>query len=79
MSLVFFAPNPTGLSFTRWSATLCEELAGYNLPNPVSEGSWRDWAEQLFAIPELVELGVADPRGFATWWEWAANVSQVST
>lgn len=69
--------DPRGISFVQWASLLCEALAEYNVPNPVSEDSWNIWVDQLAAIPELAELGVPDGRAFKVWQDWAANISQV--
>lgn len=69
--------DPYTTPFERWAADLTEQLASYNPPSPVDEGSWIVWAEQLCALPALDELGMPDPRGFSSWRDWAAALSQV--
>lgn len=66
-------PNPYATPWWRWSAWLVEELTTYNVPNPVTEDLWQNWAIIIFAIPELVEEGIADPRNFGSWQDWAAS------
>lgn len=71
-------PNPYGgLSFMRWAQLLSQQWAQYNVPSPVSEGLWHEWAEHVRANPAVVSLGVVDPRGFSDWRAWAAKILQV--
>lgn len=76
-ALTFDVPLPEHTPFLRWARILLEELAGYNVPNPVSEDLWLQWAIQVFAVPELVDQGVADPRAFGRWQDWALTFLQV--
>jgi hypothetical protein len=69
--------NPLGMDFLRWARLLVEALAEYNVPNPVSEDLWVQWATNFVAVPEIAQLGVPDPRTFGDWKTWAANVTQV--
>jgi len=68
--------DPRGLTFDRWASLLTEELAAYNVPNPGPEDSWFNWACSLLEVPELVSLGLIDPRGFIGWREWAEQLVQ---
>lgn len=79
MSLSIVPPDPRGLTFAHWSSLLQEELAAYNAPRPADEDTWRDWAVQIFALPELTNLGLADPRGYDDWRRWAADIIQVAS
>ncbi len=72
-------PNPSVTAFAKWAAILVEQIAGYNVPNPVSEAEWLQWATQVYAVPEMVEAGMSDPRAFADWTSWATNFMQVTT
>ena len=72
-------PVPGSTPFLRWARILLEDLVSYNVPNPVSEDLWLQWATQVFFIPEVQGAGVADPRGFSRWQDWAATFLQVST
>lgn len=76
--IAFQVADPYHTPWARWTGILVEDLTPYNVPNPVPEDLWLQWALQVFAIPELVELGVADPRNFKRWQDWAATFSQVS-
>lgn len=78
MSLDLTAPNPLGTSWERWSALMTQELAGYNVPNPTPEPQWFEWAVVVYANPEIVELGIADPVQFSSWRDWAATLLQVT-
>jgi hypothetical protein len=69
--------NPNTLSFLRWARLLVEGLSEYNVPNPVSEDLWVEWATNFVAVPEIAQLGVPDPRTFGDWRTWATNVTQV--
>jgi len=71
--------NPHLTPWARWAGSLAEELASYNVPNPGAEDLWVQWAETFCAIPELSEVGLAEPRGFRTWQDWATFTSQVLT
>lgn len=68
--------DPRGQEFARWGALLTEELAAYNVPNPRTEDLWFDWACSLFGSPDLVSLGLPDPRGFPNWQAWAEQLVQ---
>jgi hypothetical protein len=74
----FQLPDPYHTTFMRCALILLEDLTAYNVPRPVGEGQWFSWAVQLFAIPELLELGLTDPRGFSNWQDWMASLLQVS-
>lgn len=77
-AVVFGVPLPEATPFLRWAHILLEDLLSYNVPNPVSEDLWLEWATQLYSIPEMVGLGVVDPRGFGRWQDWATTFLQVS-
>ena len=67
-------PNPySDIGFMRWAELLREQWAAYNVPRPVSEGLWLDWATQLLALPPVVSAGVVDPD----WRDWAVTLLQV--
>lgn len=78
MALVAGFPvyDPRGLTFERWASLLAEALSEYNIPNPADEDSWFGWACTLFGAPDLVSLGLPDPRGFTGWREWAETLVQ---
>lgn len=69
--------DPRGVTFMRWASLLSESLAQYNVPSPVSEGLWQEWATTLLAVPEITELGVASPSAFRDWRVWAQQFLQV--
>lgn len=71
------AYNPQGMEFLPWARLLVEGLAEYNVPSPVSEGLWNEWAEFFASTPELAQLGVPNPQGFSDWRTWATSVTQV--
>lgn len=76
-AIVYDLPLPESTPFLLWAGTLLELLASYNVPNPVSEDLWLQWAVDVFSIPEIVEQGVADPRAFGRWQDWALTFLQV--
>lgn len=69
--------DPTRTPFALWAPQLSEALAAYNAPTPGPELSWLSWALQVSALPEMVELGCPDPRGFSGWQNWAVALNQV--
>jgi hypothetical protein len=74
IDLIFL--DPSAMSFDRWSNLLVEALAEYNVPNPVSEGLWQEWASHFVAIPEIAALGVTDPQTYGDWRSWAVSLTQ---
>lgn len=69
--------NPYGASWRDWSAAIVQGYASeYNVPNPVKEGSWSDWATELLNTDAFVELGVPNPKRFTNWRVWAAQAMQ---
>lgn len=76
MGIVGTIYDPRNMDFMRWASLLTEELSTYNVPSPVDEESWASWAVSLFNSPNLVSLGLPDPRGFANWQDWAEITTQ---
>lgn len=68
--------DPRGLTFTQWAAYTSESLARYNVPRAPVEEAWREWAAAVIGTPGLVERGLADPREFSAWADWAATFIQ---
>lgn len=73
--MAFFVPEPNGLSWDEWSAA----FAGYsdipNVPWPLPEDAWREWAEHLQLLPTLEGYQVPDPHSFEEWSGWAEALS----
>lgn len=63
--------HPLGTTFYDWSAILGEQMAQYNVPNPVEEGLWQTWATAFCSIPDVQERGLPDPQLFTDWRGWA--------
>lgn len=76
---LLLVPNPHSTPFYRWANFLLDALVSYNVPNPPEEEAlWQPWALDVFAIPEIAELGVGDPRRFGSWQDWGLTFLQVS-
>lgn len=78
MPLELSIPDPSLTPFYRWGATIVDELAAYNAPIPPAEDQWKQWAEQVYAIPEVVEAGCPSPRDYTDWRAWGLAFRQVT-
>lgn len=70
-------PLPVGVSFLGWARALVTNFP--QLPEPprvYNEAAWRGWAMELKASPQLAEVGVPGPEGFADWQAWAQPFTQ---
>ena len=56
---------------------LMEELFAANQLGNVPEENWRDWVDGLNGIGYFVQSGVPDHRGFATWQDWAVQMTGI--
>ena len=56
---------------------LMEELFAANQLGNVPEDKWRDWVDGMNGIGYFVQSGVPDHRGFATWQDWAAQMTGI--
>ena len=56
---------------------LMEELFAPNQLGHVTEENWRQWADGINGIGYFVQSGVPDPRGFATWQDWAKQMTGI--
>ena len=69
-------PEPDGIAFHQWVAWLRDEFPGDDIPMPVPEAQWVEWAMRLLMINTFGELLAIDPRGFASWQEYARRLKQ---
>lgn len=66
------AIDPRGLSFELWAAQTAQLLAKYGPVGQVPAlARWRDWARDLFYLPDIAALGIPQPDQFKTWQQWA--------
>lgn len=72
-----FPLNPYVVPWWRWAGDLTEQLASYNVPTPVPEQFWQQWADQVCGIPDITALGAPRASSFASWQSWAAALMQV--
>ena len=56
---------------------LMEELFAANQLGNVPEDKWRDWVDGMNGIGYFVQSGIPDHRGFATWQDWAAQMTGI--
>ena len=56
---------------------LMEELFAANQLGNVPEENWRDWVDGFNGIGYFVQSGVPDHRGFATWQDWAVQMTGI--
>ena len=71
-----FLPQPDVMSFTDWTAQLCDFWAELGVPTPPDEAEWVDWACSLLVFPELAAL--PSPIGFSDWRDWANRVVETT-
>lgn len=70
-------PLPIGITFLGWAQALVTNFP--QLPEPprvYNEASWRAYAVELKVSPQLAEVAVPGPEGFATWAQWAQPFTQ---
>lgn len=70
-------PEPDGLTFEGWTARLRDEFTDDDIPMPVPETQWVDWAMRLLNINTFGTLLAIDPRGFTDWRDYARRLKQL--
>ena len=70
------AYDPRDMTWDQYNK-LMEELFAANQLGNVPEENWRDWVDGLNGIGYFVQSGVPDHRGFATWQDWAVQMTGI--
>jgi len=68
--------DPRDMTWDQYNK-LMEELFAANQLGNVPEDRWRDWVDGMNGIGYFVQSGVPDHRGFATWQDWAAQMTGI--
>lgn len=69
-------PEPDELTFPQWAAWMKDEFPDEDVPMPVPEDRWMEWAMRLLTINSFSEL-LLDPRGFGSWQDYARRLKQI--
>lgn len=64
--------DPRFHTFESWASIMCEAYAGQQLPIPMSQANWKDWAYGLKAIDVFMNEGIPSPDIYDDWHDWAA-------
>lgn len=70
------AYDPRDMTWDQYNK-LMEELFAANQLGNVPEDKWRDWVDGMNGIGYFVQSGIPDHRGFATWQDWAAQMTGI--
>ena len=71
------AVDPRMMEFPHWAALTSASLRQNGaLPTVTREDDWRTWAAALRQLPVWSGGDIPDPRGYATWQDWGARVSE---
>jgi len=68
--------DPRNMQWDYWCRLMEEQFAPNQLGN-VPEENWRLWVDGMNGIGYFVQSGIPDHRGFATWQEWAAQLTGI--
>lgn len=70
--------DPRGMTVEDWAETMILPLSKLILPpRLVPPMTWKDWANQLIQLPEILALGPPQPDKYQDWREWAFQFNQV--
>ncbi len=66
-----FIVSPDHMEFIPWAQSVTVSCKGCNIPDPVSEDKWKDWAASLVPLRGLGVVPSTDH--FDKWQDWAYN------
>lgn len=70
--------DPRGLTVIEWTDSMVFPLLDLARPSRLDNpDAWHEWALQVIQSPMVSDLNPPDPRGYATWQEWAIRFNQV--
>lgn len=63
---------PYDIDFADWADQMSVEILRFGPPPAVAnEDAWRDWADEVVAIPAIGRLQPPNPSDFVDWRDWA--------
>jgi len=68
--------DPRGKTWDSWCALMAELFADNQL-GTVPEEKWQNWGIAMLGIGNFAQSGVPDPRNFANWQLWAAQMTGI--